>query len=607
MRDHLFVRGAALVAHRHQQARVEPSAILVVPFDVHAGGPRQVRPVPEHRGVRDARLEPDVDDVGLLGERRARATRADGPGGDEVARVTAPPGIGPLLAEDRRHQIETRRVEQRLPAAVALQRGDRHSPRALARDAPVRTMGEHVGHALLAPCRYPPHRTDRLEAGVTQAGAVHRDEPLHRGAKNHRILAPPAVRVLVGDSGTCEQHPLRVEQLDDVLVGVEHAPAREPLHLIGEASGLVHRRVDRQPVLHPREIVLVAVPGSGVHAAGAGVEGDVLGEDHDRLPVDERMSRLEPRETRRVHHGDGPRIRQSRGAHERVEKRLRHDEQLGLAARRTRLDHGIACVGSQRDRQVGGQRPGRRGPDRDRGPASREVGEHRPEIDGKAHGDRRGGVLGVLDLGLGQRGAAGRAPVNRLLSLVDGAAPYEAVELLHDGGLVLAVDRPVGGGPLPEHPEPAEILPLQVDVLLRVLAARLAHLQRAHAGFLRAELPVHLQLDRQPVAVPAGPVRCIESHHSARLYDEILEDLVEALPQVDPAVGVWRAVVQDEDRPSAAGASDPLVQPRLLPARQPARLGLRQIGLHAERGPWQVEGGLDLLGCHTGLQWGFDG
>jgi hypothetical protein len=78
--------------------------------------------------------------------------------------------------------------------------------------------------------------------------------------------------------------------------------------------------------------------------------------------------------------------------------------------------------------------------------------------------------------------------------------------------------------------------------------------------------------------------------HRLRLDDEVLEDLVERRAEVDLAVGVGRAVVQDVLRPSGAGRVDPGVEADSLPPDDRLGLGHRQVGLHREVGAGEVEG-----------------
>src|SRR5256885_2170977 len=86
-------RERALGAGADEQRRLEPSAMLVVPFDVEIRGPRQLRTLLQHRELRAAGVEPDVEDVALLAERRIAAGAGE-IGRNELADVVLVPGVG---------------------------------------------------------------------------------------------------------------------------------------------------------------------------------------------------------------------------------------------------------------------------------------------------------------------------------------------------------------------------------------------------------------------------------------------------------------------------------------------------------------------------------
>ena len=79
--------------------------------------------------------------------------------------------------------------------------------------------------------------------------------------------------------------------------------------------------------------------------------------------------------------------------------------------------------------------------------------------------------------------------------------------------------------------------------------------------FARGTAP-RLPLDRQAVAVPARHIGRILAEHLLRAVDDVLQDLVQRGAEMDVAVGVGRAVVQDEflaarARPRAAAVRGP--------------------------------------------------
>src|SRR6185369_17587491 len=77
---------------------------------------------------------------------------------------------------------------------------------------------------------------------------VHRDEPLRRGTKDHRVLAAPAVRITVLVVFTEQQHTPFAHKLDDLIVRIKHALTSEMLDLRRESSRVVDRTIDLQAV-----------------------------------------------------------------------------------------------------------------------------------------------------------------------------------------------------------------------------------------------------------------------------------------------------------------------------------------------------------------------
>src|SRR5690606_1640836 len=117
-----------------------------------------------------------------------------------------------------------------------------------------------------------------------------------------------------------------------------------------------------------------------------------------------------------------------------------------------------------------------------------------------------------------------------------------------------------------EYPQPNEILALAFDLRLGVFAAGLTESGKVdgNAGF--ADLLLDVVLDRQTMAVPAGNIRRIEARQRFRLDDDVLEDLVNRVPDVDVPVGIGRAVVQDKLGTTLGNRPNLLIQVRFLPA-----------------------------------------
>ena len=178
-----------------------------------------------------------------------------------------------------------------------------------------------------------------------------------------------------------------------------------------------------------------------------------------------------------------------------------------------------------------------------------------------------------------------------LAAAVDAAVEVELLEDLDVAGLVFRQVGEVGVVPLAAHAQALEALALAVELLGGVLAADLAEgggVDLLH--LFRAELVFNLVLDGQAVAVPAGHVGSVVAAHALVFDDDVLEHLVEGVADVDGAVGVRGAVVQDEGGVVLVGLEDLGVEVHLLPLLEALGLALGQAGLHLEAGLREVHG-----------------
>jgi hypothetical protein len=272
-------------------------------------------------------------------------------------------------------------------------------------------------------------------------------------------------------------------------------------------------------------------------------------------------------------------------ARERGHERRRDDQRPRAERRRDVVVRRV-----DRDREARRQRPRRRRPDRGGGrvePRERR-GQRRDERIGDVH--RRRAIVLILDLGLGERGRARRAPEDGFLPAIDEAVADAASERADLFGFVAAIGRDIRVRPVAEHAEAAELAALDIDEVVGVGAAAGADLDLRQGLLLRApELLLDVQLDRQAVAVPARHVRREPARHRAVLHDDVLQHLVERRAEMDVAVRVRRPVVKDEARLPGVLLEEALVHAPGRPPFDHRRLALREVRLHRELGARQVE------------------
>jgi len=103
--------------------------------------------------------------------------------------------------------------------------------------------------------------------------------------------------------------------------------------------------------------------------------------------------------------------------------------------------------------------------------------------------------------------------------------------------------------------------------VLREVAALLAELDHRYRVLvlaLGAVFLLDLPLDRQAVAVPARHVIGIVAEHLLAARHDVLENFIERVADMDVAVGVRRAVMQDEFLAALGGFAQAIVQAVLL-------------------------------------------
>ena len=153
--------------------------MLIGPLEVQVDRHAHVRPLLAHRGEGARRVEPHVEDVGLLAQRGLRRTRALQALRSEALQGRRYQTPAPSFSTASATLSISSGLDDRLAAVLAERDRDGHAPRALAADAPVRPVLQHAADALAAPPGHPctlvdlrqrPAPERRVQAAVASSG-----------------------------------------------------------------------------------------------------------------------------------------------------------------------------------------------------------------------------------------------------------------------------------------------------------------------------------------------------------------------------------------------------------------------------------------------------
>ena len=279
-------------------------------------------------------------------------------------------------------------------------------------------------------------------------------------------------------------------------------------------------RLERPPPLAPADLqVLGAERGGKVDDAGPVLERDEVRRHHPMRALDVRIERLVPSSDQR-----GSVELPTNGTcigEDVLETILREDVPLALL-----LDHDVRGLWGNRQPRVGDQGPGcGRPPEQVRPDESIVLGLHDRELDEDAR------VLDVRvahrDLGVGQRRPASRTVGGDAIVLEQEPHSVQLLERPPHALDVLRVHRPVRV--VGVDPEPESLgLPLELtDVApdgFPTQAVELGDPERLDVALaLGADLLLDLELDREPVAVPARLARDIVARHRPEPWVHVLE------------------------------------------------------------------------------------
>ncbi len=144
--------------------------------------------------------------------------------------------------------------------------------------------------------------------------------------------------------------------------------------------------------------------------------------------------------------------------------------------------------------------------------------------------------------------------------------------------------------PVAQHAQADKVFTLTVNLGGSVFAAFRAEFSRGELLAWLTELLLYFQLNWQTVAVPAWNVRRVKAHEAFGLHDNVFQNLVYRVTNMNAAIRIRRAIMQNEGFFAFFGCTDDAVQVIIGPTRQHSRFTLGEVAAHREPCFRQIQG-----------------
>ena len=583
--DNRLVRSLALRSNRSQHRGLEPAAILVIAFQIYVNRGLLTFAVLDNSTPGGTGIKPYIHGVGFLVELAAAALTLDACRQDLSSRHVEP-CVGALFTEQISNGLNRLLIYQRLAALLAGEDRNRNTPDTLTGNTPVGTLTDHGGHALLTPAGNPLDVFTSLDCVILER--INRAEPLLGGTEDDRIFAAPTMRIAVHDVLGCEKGAAVIQILENNLVGIVNEHTLVLAGFGGVTALAVNRNDNRDVVSLANDKVISTKARSGMNTAGTGIERYMVTGDNQRITVEQRVLGLDQLQIRAENGCENFPAVNAGSLHNRSNQFL--SQNINLAVRN--LNEIVLEVRVQRNCKVARNGPGSGGPNYEIYIllGTKQLGDNTLVIGySELYKDRLTRNILVLNLCLSQCGLVVRAPVNRLLTLVDVTLLSHLAENLNLSSLVIVGQGQVRAIPVADNAQTLKLGTLGIDMIVCKLFTLGAELRSGNLAAIHAVSLDCLTLNRKTMGIPARNVRSLITHHIARTQNKILEDLIQCVTHMQIAVCIRRAVVQNEKRLALVLLHQFMVEVVLLPVFQKTRLALRQTGTHREFGFGQID------------------
>ena len=317
-------------------------------------------------------------------------------------------------------------------------------------------------------------------------------------------------------------------------------------------------------------------------AAGTGVQSDMLAQDDDGFPIDQRMGAGDEFQL-----GTAPMVKDLIlvGDLSFLEEEIDHlgSYQPLFAANG---DKRVIEIRMQANSKVGRDGPGCSGP-------NDHVGVFRQNTLTVSYFEfyvNGGGFhIRIFNLGFCQSSFAMRAPINRLQAFINIAFLGHFGKSADLRSFKIGIQSDIGMIPIAGHAQTTELFLLRFHIAQCKLFAAVAEHQLIGIATIQAQSIDRLGFNRQTMGIPAGHVRRVITAHRFIFNDHILEHFIQSMAQMNIAVGIRRPVMEDEFWLAGVLFQNAAVNAHFIPLLQNSRFLLRQVAAHFKIGLRQIQ------------------
>ncbi len=160
---------------------------------------------------------------------------------------------------------------------------------------------------------------------------------------------------------------------------------------------------------------------------------------------------------------------------------------------------------------------------------------------------------------------------------------HDIAKCPQDIGLGLGIHRQIRILPITQHTQALKVFALSGDLFLGEGSTGVTKFFGGYRITRLADGLLDLVLNRQAVAVPAWDIDSIVAVETARFDNNILEDFVHGMADMNIAIRIGGAIMQDVALAPAAAGPQSLVNAFIAPARQTHRLAFGKPCAHRKR------------------------